>query len=230
MTEQVTLTPLDDRQVVAPTTIIKRDGREVAFDLSRIERALTRCFAGLGRQPHTTVAELAQRVVNILAAKYTTTPTVEAVQDTVEVMLQAAGEFEAAKSYILYRAEHAKKRGQRPVPEAIRHAFAESDHYFPTPLQKFQFFDKYSRFDYDLGRRETWIETVDRSVNFLREISDNKLDDATYNRVRQPSSKCAPCLRCGCWRWLALLPAATILQFITARICQSIVSTHLWKP
>lgn len=185
MTEQVTLTPLDDRQVAPPTTIIKRDGREVTFDVARIERALTRCFAGLGRQPQTTVAELAQRVVNILAAKYTTTPTVEAVQDTVEVMLQAAGEFEAAKSYILYRAEHAKKREQRPVPESIRHAFAESDQYFPSPLQKFQFFDKYSRFDYDLGRRETWIETVDRSVNFLREISDNKLDDADYNRVRQ---------------------------------------------
>ncbi|WP_152976718.1 ATP cone domain-containing protein [Herpetosiphon geysericola] len=185
MTEQVTLTPLDDRQVTPPATIIKRDGREVAFDVARIERALTRCFAGLGRQPHITVGELAQRVVNILAAKYTTTPTVEAVQDTVEVMLQAAGEFDAAKSYILYRAEHAKKREQRPVPEAIRHAFAESDQYFPSPLQKFQFFDKYSRFDYDLGRRETWIETVDRSVNFLREISDNKLADADYNRVRQ---------------------------------------------
>ena len=42
-----------------------------------------------------------------------------------------------------------------------RAAFAASDAYFPTPLQKFQFFDKYSRFNYELGRRETWIETGD---------------------------------------------------------------------
>lgn len=70
------------------------------------------------------------------------------------------------------------------IPEDIRQAFAESDQYFPTDLQKFQFFDKYSRFDYEVGRRETWIETVDRSVNFLREISQNKLPESVYLRVR----------------------------------------------
>ena len=52
----------------------------------------------------------------------------------------------------------------------MRTAFAEADQYFPTPIQKFQFFDKYSRFDYDKGRRETWIETVDRAVSFLHEL------------------------------------------------------------
>ena len=97
-------------------------------------------------------------------------PTVEIVQDAVELTLQAAGEFEAAKAYILYRAEHAKQRQERPVPDEVRTAFAEADQYFPTPIQKFQFFDKYSRFDYDKGRRETWIETVDRAVSFLHEL------------------------------------------------------------
>ncbi|MBA3469011.1 MAG: hypothetical protein H0T53_05150 [Herpetosiphonaceae bacterium] len=189
MTEQAVLprngdTPHDDLAVVPPTTILKRDGREVEFDVGRIENALTRCFASFGRRPHTHVAELAQRVVNIIAAKHSGRPSVEEVQDTVEMVLQAAGEFEAAKRYILYRAEHAKEREHRPVPDAVRQAFAQSDQYFPTALQKFQFFDKYSRFDYDLGRRETWIETVDRAVSFLRELSENKLDNATYERIR----------------------------------------------
>src|SRR4029077_16816210 len=67
-------------------------------------------------------------------------------------------------------AEHAKQRQERPVPDEVRDAFAEADQYFPTPIQKFQFFDKYSRFDYDKGRRETWIETVDRAVAFLHEL------------------------------------------------------------
>ena len=172
--------------LLPPSTILKRDGRVVAFDIERIENALTRCFASLHRKPQTSVTELARRVVNIIAAKSKAdAPTVEGVQDIVEMVLQAAGEFEAAKRYILYRAEHAQKRMERPIPEQVRLAFAESDQYFPSPLQKFQFFDKYSRFNYDLGRRETWIETVDRSVDFLYELSGARLPAETYARIRR---------------------------------------------
>src|SRR5919198_1906814 len=158
-----------DEEIALPTTIVKRDGRVVPFEPGRIERAISRCFAALNKQPYTPIAELALRVVNIMSAR-PGQPTVEAVQDAVELTLQAAGEFEAAKAYILYRAEHAKQRQERPIPDEVRAAFAEADQYFPTPLQKFQFFDKYSRFDYDKGRRETWIETVDRAVSFLHEL------------------------------------------------------------
>jgi ribonucleoside-triphosphate reductase (thioredoxin) len=175
-------------EVALPTTIIKRDGREVAFDPMRIERALSRCFAALGRTPYTPIAELAVRVVNIMSAR-PGQPTVEIVQDAVELTLQAAGEFEAAKAYILYRAEHAKQRQERPVPDDVREAFAQADQYFPTPIQKFQFFDKYSRFDYDKGRRETWIETVDRAVSFLHELVTTNtgvdLGGDTYAHLRR---------------------------------------------
>jgi ribonucleoside-diphosphate reductase alpha chain len=168
-----------------PTTIVKRDGRVVPFDIGRIENALVRCFASFNRSVRTPIPELAQHVVNIIAAKTTgSAPTVEGVQDIVEMVLQAAGEFEAAKRYILYRAEHAKKRKERPIPLAVRRAFAESDQYFPTPIQKFQFFDKYSRFNYELGRRETWIETVDRAVDFLHDLAGPRLGSETYERIR----------------------------------------------
>jgi ribonucleoside-diphosphate reductase alpha chain len=175
-------------EVALPATIVKRDGRVVAFDPTRIERAISRCFTALGRQPYTPIPELAVRVVNIMSAR-PSQPTVEIVQDAVELTLQAAGEFEAAKAYILYRAEHAKQRQERPVPEDVRHAFAEADQYFPTPIQKFQFFDKYSRFDYDKGRRETWIETVDRAVSFLHELVQTNrgvdLGADLYEQVRR---------------------------------------------
>src|SRR6185295_20381410 len=85
--------------LLPPSTILKRDGRIVAFDIERIENALTRCFASLNRKPQTSAPELARRVVNIIAAKKATVPTVEGVQDIVEMVLQAAGEFEAAKRY-----------------------------------------------------------------------------------------------------------------------------------
>src|SRR6266851_297285 len=179
---------LDIEEIALPATIVKRDGRIVFCDPMRIERALSRCFAAQGRQPYTPIAELALRVVNIMSAR-PGQPTVEIVQDAVELTLQAAGEFEAAKAYILYRAAHAKQRQERPVPDEVRSAFAEADQYFPAPIQKFQFFDKYSRFDYDKGRRETWIETVDRAVSFLHElVQDNTGIDFCadlYERVRR---------------------------------------------
>jgi ribonucleoside-diphosphate reductase alpha chain len=171
-------------KVAVPKTVVKRDGRIVPFDIKRIENALQRCFAGLDIEPKEPVAHLAQQVVNVVAAKYSL-PTVEGIQDIVEMVLQSAGEYEAAKAYILYRAEHAKMRAQRPVPEEVRQAFAASDQYFPTQLRKFQFYDKYSRFNYELGRRETWIETVNRATEYLKELSDYRLPAPIYERLRQ---------------------------------------------
>jgi ribonucleoside-diphosphate reductase alpha chain len=168
-----------------PASIVKRDRRVVPFDTGRIEHAMERCFASLETEPRTPISELAQRVVNIMAAKSNgELPTVEGVQDIVEMVLQAAGEFEAAKHYILYRAERAKERERRPVPEDVRRAFDESTRYFPSALQQFQFFDKYSRFNYDLGRRETWVETVDRGVDYLYDLAGSRLPRETYERLR----------------------------------------------
>ncbi len=182
--ESVIAEPSYDSDVKPPKNIRKRDGRIVPFEISRIENAITRCFRSMNREPNTPVKDLARQVVNIISAKYEE-PTVEEVQDTVEMVLQAAGEYEAAKKYILYRAEHAKQREDRPIPEVVRTAFEESDKYFPTQLQKFQFYDKYSRFNYELGRRETWVETIDRAVNYLKELSEYRLPPAMYNRVRE---------------------------------------------
>jgi ribonucleoside-diphosphate reductase alpha chain len=182
-TQHPTMATLLPNLVLLPTAIVKRDGRVVAFDSERIEHAINKCFASLGYKPPVSSFDLTQQVVNIISAKYRQ-PTVEQVQDIVEMVLQANGEYEAAKHYILYRAEHAKMREKRPIPDTVRVAFAESDKYFPTQLQKFQFYDKYSRFNYDLGRRETWVETVDRAVDYLRELSFGRLPAPTYQRVR----------------------------------------------
>src|SRR6266511_1064067 len=80
-------------------------------------------------------------------------------------------------------------RPSQPSVEDVQNAFAEADQFFPTPIQKFQFFDKYSRFDYEKGRRETWIETVDRAVSFLHELVQTNtgadLGSETFERVRR---------------------------------------------
>ncbi len=83
------------------------------------------------------------------------------------------------------------------IPLSVKEAFKESERYFPTALQMFQFFDKYARFNYDKQRRETWIETVDRGVNYLKELSNNLLSEKTYDRIRQfiLEMKAAPSMR-----------------------------------
>lgn len=63
--------------------------------------------------------------------------------------------------------------------------FIESQQYFPTPIQATVFYEKYSRYREDLGRREAWVETVDRATDFLRELSRNRLLPADYERIRQ---------------------------------------------
>lgn len=63
--------------------------------------------------------------------------------------------------------------------------FEASAQYFPTLLQQTVYTEKYSRWDWDKMRREAWIETVDRSVGFLRELSRNQLAPEDYQFVRE---------------------------------------------
>jgi ribonucleoside-triphosphate reductase (thioredoxin) len=177
--------------VQVATTIVKRDGRVVPFDRERIADALRRCFAGLGRQAtaEDDVQDLTDRVVNIVGAKIADgwQVTVEGVQDIVEMVLQAGGEYTAAKHYILYRADHAKQRADRPIPVEVQEAFDLDARFFPTPLQRFMFYDKYSRFSYEHGRRETYIEAVDRVMAQFRRLTSGygALDGEIYERVRR---------------------------------------------
>ena len=54
-----------------------------------------------------------------------------------------------------------------------------------TPIQQFVFRDKYARYSYEYGRRETWDETVDRVVDFLEELSQKKLANDVYSNIRR---------------------------------------------
>lgn len=54
---------------------------------------------------------------------------------------------------------------------------------FHNKLQEFQFYDKYSRWNKELNRRETWEESIQRSVDFLRELSQNKLPEKDYQDI-----------------------------------------------
>lgn len=155
--------------------VVKRNGSTVPFDANRIERAISQCYANEGLEVIWSADDVTQRVAQVVASKFRgETPTVEQVQDTVELTLLTMGEYAAAQAYIRYRDERTRSRDKRAVPDDVKAAFDEDKQYFQTPEQQYMFYDKYSRYSWELNRRETWHETVDRTVNHLRwEIAEH---------------------------------------------------------
>lgn len=93
------------------TTITKRDGRTVHFDINKIASALEKAFAAtIGKKDYAICLALAQEVSDIFEEKQIDSPTVEQIQDTVERVLINHGHVRTAKAYILYRAERTRVR------------------------------------------------------------------------------------------------------------------------
>ena len=92
--------------------VIKRDGHIADFSLSRISHAITKAFDAQNT-PYT------PDIINLLSLQVTADFSgkiqddrigVEAIQDSVEAVLQRAGYAEVAKAYILYRKNREKLR------------------------------------------------------------------------------------------------------------------------
>lgn len=94
-----------------PVAVRKRDGRTVAFDLTKIINALTKAFAACGDPtPQVNGHRVAIGVLNELEQRGWREPSVEQVQDLAEAVLMTHGHTEIAKAYILYRQERARSR------------------------------------------------------------------------------------------------------------------------
>lgn len=92
-------------------SIMKRDGRIVEFNLTKIADAIFKAARAVGGEDRQLAEELAQVVVKFLAkSKGTGIPTVEEVQDAVEKVLIETGHAKTAKAYILYRDRRTRLR------------------------------------------------------------------------------------------------------------------------
>lgn len=93
------------------TKIKKRDGREAAFNIEKIANAVFRASSSVIETDYADALKLAARVAMRAEEEFEgTTPTVEQVQDIVELVLIENGWSETAKAYILYRAERTRLR------------------------------------------------------------------------------------------------------------------------
>ena len=85
--------------------IIKRNGAEVGFDITKIIIAITKANEAVEEVDRMTPVQI-QRIaesVELQCQKMNRAPTVEEIQDMVEHYIMAHGAFEVAKHYITYR-------------------------------------------------------------------------------------------------------------------------------
>ena len=152
----------------ADREVIKRDGTRVRYDQNKITRAVALAFRevhegqadnpyrddmlacfGLGSDRFIEATKIAGAVSQILELHYRQGmhPTIEQVQDSVEKAIAAAGHWEVARAYMLYRE---------------RRALTRLSTYTDSGLADYIAMAKYSRHRADLGRRETFSEGVER--------------------------------------------------------------------
>ena len=99
--------------------VIKRNGTVVAYTQDKIQIAITKAFlaveggtAAASSRIRETVQQLADQVSMTFQRRMPSGGTlhIEDIQDQVELALMRSGEHKVARSYVLYRAEHAKQR------------------------------------------------------------------------------------------------------------------------
>ena len=169
-------------------SIRKRDGRIVQFDQSRITGAVMKAIQATGEGEMKDAEAISDKVLKELKKKYDASYVlgIEEIQDAVEEQLILSDYAKAAKAYILYRQERFSIREKsREIPEHVKVLAEESKKYFKNSLAEFVYYRSYSRWIEEENRRETWIETGQRYVNFLRENLGDKLSEKEYEEVRE---------------------------------------------
>lgn len=142
------------------TQIIKRDNEIVPFSIENITAAITKAMESVNEGSREDASAIAQIVLGVLLERklsdYTYTPTVEQIQDIVELKLMGSPFHNVAKAYILYRDEQARNRKANIFEKRINlkpYEYPELNEYV------------------DAIRHSYWIHT---EFNFTSDIQDYK--------------------------------------------------------
>ncbi len=120
-------------QPAIPLQVMKRNGKVVNFDPTKISIAVTKAYlavegqsAAASARVHDLVRRITQQVVDALVRRKPDGGTVhiEDIQDQVELALMRAGEHKVARDYVLYREARAREREE--AARAAREAGEET--------------------------------------------------------------------------------------------------------
>ena len=103
-------------------TVIKRDGREVAFDSEKVRSAIRKAFFAVDGEVSSYAEEKANNISRYIEELEEDTLTVEDVQDYVENGLMASKRKDVARAYISYRNDRNRERNRQ---DRIRQAIKE---------------------------------------------------------------------------------------------------------
>lgn len=148
--------------------IRKRDGRLVEFDGERIKNAIVKSMSetvkGIDNDLATGIAKKIEVLVSITRKLYST----EEIQDMIEENLMSSERKDVAKQYILYRESRSKNRKPSNY-KLLDDDFISKYKHLPSnmsPLGEFVYYRTYSRYLKEEGRRETWLETCRRAIEY----------------------------------------------------------------
>jgi len=173
-------------------SIRDREGSIISFNLDKIIDAINKAFANTSEGGEKDAKDVAQKVLKELlilknkSKEKKFIPSVEMVQDIVEAELMNLCFFQTAKSYILYRSKRAELRKEVGIiPTENKKVFDESSSYFVSSYEEFIFYRTYSKWQDNLGRRETWVETIDRFMAYMKENLGKSFSDKDFTDVRE---------------------------------------------
>lgn len=167
-----------------------KNGATVPFAGEKIVNTVQKVLAVSGEGGKLEAEVLAQEVFKgILELKTASNdqnfmPSVEAIQDLIESALKKQIFVQPARVYSIFN-EHKDHlyREFGIIPDHVRKLAEESKKYFRNSLGEFVYYRTYARWIEQEQRRETWKETVNRYVSFMRENLGDKLTDDEYKET-----------------------------------------------
>ena len=108
--------------------VIKRNGAVVGYDESKISVAITKAYlaveggnAAASSRIHESVTQLGRQITGIFRRRMPSGGTIhiEDIQDQVELALMRTGEHKIARSYVIYRADHARIREEKQETQKL---------------------------------------------------------------------------------------------------------------
>lgn len=155
-------------------TIIKRDGSPQNFNLEKIAQAIYKALLATETGDEKDAKKVADLVYKKIVAIYAPngkkpadkdkSPTVEEVQDIVEMALMESKLHEVAKAYIIYRNEHAKERER----EIFKKRMSLKPYEYPELIEYV-----------DAIRHSYWLHT---EFNFTSDVQDFKVNVSDKER------------------------------------------------
>jgi ribonucleotide reductase class II len=167
----------------------KRNGSVVEFDELQLRRAILLAFNDSAECVYDGIIDNVVNSVRANLMNHAEEVDVETIQDYVVSSLFSLGCRKTGEAYVAFRKKKDLLRAEPNFVPPSLELVEETSVAFKTDLQMFNYIDKYARFQSDLGRRETWPETVGRIMGFITEFVESRypgvVQGSEWERITQ---------------------------------------------